>query len=274
MSDSRERTAQRLRAQYAQFCADNGHSPYPAIPVVELTDHYKRFGAFLETISPSLVAHASAAVAGVYRENWFPFDTVFPTIETAVRTNKARAPPKRALAALLEGDMRDLLASMKDGRPNDDRDAAMLLLVWSVRLRKCDLMGVAWQKPNLSKECTGYVTVTRDGGVRVWLRPKRLARPDDFRSPPVDLALAQQLQMALLHWAKTAKLEDGDFLFRPVNNQHIAWRERLDERSPGRRVKYRMNKLALLRGMPRGEARAWVRQFSYRSLVIRPLSSP
>jgi hypothetical protein len=67
-------------------------------------------------------------------------------------------------------------------------------------------------------------------------------------------------------WAKVAKIEPGQPVFRAVDQPPVIAADRLTDRSVSRIIKARARELAMLRGMSRDEANAFVERVSGHSL--------
>lgn len=206
-------------------------------------------------LSAVIVAHRTAGHA---------FDRKHPLIaETwkGISNTKAKTEVDRKALPLLTADLRDLLRGLRFDIPADARDAALLSLGWAAALRRSELVGLDWQKLGTG---SGFVAVDERGLV-VTLAKSKTSQADAVTIvvPAADMPTASA---ALVAWAKTAGLNPGDAVFRPVDRRQVIDAGRLTDRSVSRIIKSRVRALAILRGKTRDEADEIVERFSGHSM--------
>jgi integrase len=266
-----ERTRQAYARAWAQFetwCTAHGRQPLPATPETvgdwitalasESKDGKPRYSR--ATISLYL-----AAVVVAQRHAGYPFDRKHPEIANVWRgisNDKAKAETERQARPIVKDDLRDLLRGLRANIAADARDGALLALGWGAALRRSELVGLDWMKLG---DGAGFVRIEPERGIVV-----TLARSKSSQSKAVTVVVPCSDMPTccfwLEQWAKVAKLEPGQPLFRSVDQRQNIGAERLTDRSIPRIIKARVRALALLRGKSAAEADELVERFSGHSL--------
>jgi integrase len=253
-------------ALFAAWCQAHGRRALPADPdTVAIWMTALAEGEDGKPRSRATISLYLAAVVAVHRHAKHVLDRKHPDIAKTWRgisNSKATAEAERQAKPILADDLKDLLRGLRANIPADARDGALLALGWGAALRRSELVGLDWMKLG---DGTGFVGIEPERGIVVTLARSKSAQAEAVTIvvPCTDMPTAC---FWLEAWAKAAKLEPGQPVFRAVDQRQVIAAERLTDYSVSRIIKARLRALALLRGKSRAEADELVERFSGHSL--------
>ena len=208
-----EARAERTRQSYgyafrrfSDWCARHGRCPLPASP--ETVAAWATALARGEDVGPPCArATISLYITGVVmaqRTAGYEFDrknAVLAETLKGISRVKARTETVRKARPLLGVDLRDLLEVLRECRPADARDGAMLSLGWAAALRRSELVSLDWQQVG---EGLGYVRVDERGVEVVLMRSK--ASQENAVTIAIPADDVPSCQFWLERWAIRAQL--------------------------------------------------------------------
>jgi hypothetical protein len=111
----------------------------------------------------------------------------------------------------------------------------------------------------------GYVRIESERGIVVTLQRSKSSQAEAV-TVVISCTDMPTACVWLEAWAKAAKLEPGQPVFRAVDQRQVIAADRLTDRSVSRIVKARVRELAMLRGKSPAEADELIARFSGHSL--------
>jgi site-specific recombinase XerD len=245
---------------FVAWCRATGKSPMPAVPetVADYLTDKANAGSKVATMS----LHLSAILAS-HRLSGHPIDArsgILAATWSGIRRNKVA--PQRQAMPLSRQDLKEALGLIGTDAKGL-RDRAILAFGLMSGRRRSELTGLDLGRLGSG---TGFVTIDERGIEIVLVRSK--ASQDAVQTFAVPRSVAPVAVATLETWLKAASVQEGEPLFRGVNNSGIISMERLSDEGLVRSVRSSMRKLAFSRGMTREEIESFADTYSGHSLRV------
>jgi integrase len=215
-------------------------------------------------LARSSIDQTLSAIIVHHRDAGHPLDRKHRAIALTwkgICNTKAKTEIKRQARPLLADDLEVLVGMLRPEIPADARDGALLTLGWAAALRRSELVGLDWLELG---DGTGYVQIDERGIIATLMTSKASQeQAETIIIPSADMPAARE---ALDTWARMAKLQPGEPVFRPIDRRNIISADRLTDRSVSRIIKSRVRELARMRGRNEAEAEELVALFSGHSM--------
>lgn len=252
--------------QFTTWCEGHGRNSLPCSP--------ETLAAWLVALAEgndggkprarATISQYASAVISAQRAAGYQFDrqhAVLKSTLAGINRVKAETETVKKAQPLLGQDLHALLMGLRAQIPADARDGALLGLGWAGALRRNELVSLDWNEIGTGK---GYVSADERGVEIVLMRSK--ASQDNAVTIAIPLTDAPSVHFWLSQWARVAKLEPGQPVFRAVDRRQRIAEQRLGDGSVSTIVKSRVKAYALLKGKSKVEANELVQRFSGHSM--------